>query len=57
MFVSTAAGCTKKLVAKNWIECEYNTEALNLGTRLSRKHEVVAKAWIKHKVVTKAYVL
>ena len=32
------------VVAKTWIECEYNAKALNLSMRLSRKHEVVAKA-------------
>ena len=32
------------VVAKTWIECEYNPKALNLSMRLSRKHEVVAKA-------------
>ena len=32
------------VVAKSWIVCEYNTKALNLSMRLSRKHEVVAKA-------------
>ena len=36
------------VVAKTWIECEYNAKALNLSMMLSRKHEVVAKAWIKH---------
>ena len=32
------------VVAKTWIEWEHNTKALNLSRRLSRKHEVVAKA-------------
>ena len=45
------------MVANNWIDCEYNAKALNLSMRMSRKHEVVAKAWIKHKVVAKAYML
>ena len=45
------------VVAKIWIECEYNAKALNLSMILSRKHEVVAKAWIKHKEVAKAYML
>ena len=45
------------VVAKTWIDCEYNAKALNLSMRLSQKHEVVAKAWIKHKVVAKAYML
>ena len=45
------------VVAKTWIECEYNAKALNLSMRLSWKHEVIAKAWTKHKVVAKAYML
>ena len=45
------------VVAKTWIECEYNAKALNLSVRLSRMNEVVAKAWIKNKVVAKAYML
>ena len=32
------------VVAKTWIECEYDAKALNLSMRLSRKHEVVTKA-------------
>ena len=32
------------VVAKTWIECEYNAKALNLSMRFSRKHEVVAEA-------------
>ena len=40
------------VVAKNWIECEYNAKAV-----MSRKHEVVAKAWIKQNGVVKAYML
>ena len=39
------------------IECKYDAKALNLSIRLSRKHEVVAKAWIMHKVIAKAYML
>ena len=42
---------------KTLIECKYDAKALNLIMRLSRKHEVVAKAWIMHKVVAKAYML
>ena len=34
------------VVAKTWIECEYNAKALNLSMRLSRKHKVVAKAYM-----------
>ena len=42
---------------KTFIECKYDAKALNLSMRLSQKHEVVANAWIMHKVVAKAYVL
>ena len=45
------------VVKKTLIECEYKGKALNLSMRLSRKPEFVAKAWIKHKVVAKAYML
>ena len=32
------------VVAKTYIECEYNAKALNVSKRLSRKYEFVAKA-------------